>query len=42
VARRIGVINGHADSQRTHFAHVLADAYVQGAETKGRTVTVIE
>jgi putative NADPH-quinone reductase len=42
VARRITVINGHPDPQRKHFAHALADAYAQGAESAGHEVKVIE
>lgn len=42
MSRRILVIDGHPDPDRTHFIHSLADAYAQGAEAGGHPVRRID
>jgi putative NADPH-quinone reductase len=40
--RRIVVIQGHPDPQRSHFCHALAAAYEKGALEEGHRVDVID
>lgn len=42
VPRRILVVQGHPDPAGGHFCHALAEAYRQGAESAGHTVTVVD
>ena len=41
MTRQILILQGHPD-QGGHFCHALADAYRDGAESTGHTVTVVE
>lgn len=42
MARRITIIQGHPDPERTHFCHALADAYADGAHSAAHEVRRIE
>ena len=42
MTRQILILQGHPDPQGGHFCHALADAYRDGAESTGHTVTVVE
>lgn len=42
MARQILILQGHPDPQGGHFCHALAEAYRDGAESAGHTVTLIE
>lgn len=39
--QHILIIQGHPDSSQPHLCHALADAYTQGAEAAGHSVTVV-
>jgi putative NADPH-quinone reductase len=39
---RLAIVQGHPDPAGGHFCHALADAYNQGAEQAGHTVTRID
>jgi putative NADPH-quinone reductase len=38
MTKHITIIEGHPDSNKVHFCHVLTDAYVKGAEEAGHRV----
>jgi putative NADPH-quinone reductase len=42
VSKRITIIQGHPDTERTHLCHALAQSYRTGAEQAGFEVRVIE
>lgn len=42
MSQRIVVIQGHPDPAGGHFAHALADAYIEGAKAAGHEVRRIE
>lgn len=40
--RRILLVQGHPDTERTHFGHALEAAYVEGARDAGHEVEVVQ
>lgn len=42
MTKRVVVIQGHPDPAGGHFAHVLADAYADGAQVAGYEVRRID